>query len=91
MTIDCVKSRTWSKEGITVIARIMANGQHEVAIDGTVTMPMYYPGDAYDLDGNPVAFPRYHGRMLVKEMMDVAYYWIGENAPQPPLPRRMKP
>ena len=84
------KSRRWTKQGFIVVARIKDDGKHEVEISGTATFPMYFPGDAYDDDGNPVAMARVRGLFLVKDMMDEAYRWIKQNAPQPPVPRSLQ-
>lgn len=77
------KSRMFSKDNVGVTALIFHDGNHAVLISGSVRFPMYYPGDAYDSEGNARAIPRVHGLFVVKELMDQAYAWIAKEAPQP--------
>jgi len=84
------RSRTWSKQGVTVTATIKDDGKHEVTIAGTITMPLRFTGDAYNSEGEPVAIPRVHGIYLIREMIDNARWWVCRYAPQPPVPRRLQ-
>lgn len=79
---SAVTTKTFTRDNLTCTATIDPDGKHEIAISGTIACPMYWPGDAYDLEGNEIQIVKPHKLIHAQDLIREAELWIGQNAPR---------